>query len=75
MRQAAARSGGTVCMTLPVCYYEKGIPQQLNFQWGTDYKFPSLYPGRYRLILDFYEKGVSSEHGAAFSLAAEFTLE
>ncbi|MCI8738655.1 MAG: hypothetical protein HFG10_00890 [Oscillibacter sp.] len=77
MRQDPAWTGGEGCMTLPTCYYEKDIPQRLHFQWSTDYRFPfaSLYPGRYRLILDFYKQDGSYSYGPDFSLAAEFTVK
>ena len=77
MRQDPAWTGGQGCMMLPTCYYEKDIPQRLYFQWSTDYRFPftSLYPGRYRLILDFYRQDGSYSYGPDFSLAAEFTVK
>lgn len=77
MRQDPAWTGGQGCMMLPTCYYEKDIPQRLYFQWSTDYRFPftSLYPGRYRLILDFYKQDGSYSYGPDFSLAAEFTVK
>lgn len=68
--------GGTVCGMLPTYLYETDVPQKLTFQWSSDYRFPftSLYPGHYRLILDFRE---DDENGGTqtFPLAAEFTLE
>ena len=75
--EGTATPGGEGCMTLPTCYYEKDIPQRLYFQWSTDYRFPFafLYPGRYRLILDFYKQDGSYSYGPDFSLAAEFTVK
>lgn len=69
MRQAK-RPGGEVCATLPSCYYEKDIPQRITLYWRDACPFDALAPGRYRLILNFYEDG-----GEAFSLAAEFLVE
>lgn len=56
---------------LPVRYYEPGIPQRFTIYWCDSRPFDALYPGQYRLILDFW----GEDAGTAFALAAEFTVK
>lgn len=64
------RPDDAVCAALETFYCEKDVPQRLTFYWCDAKPFDALQPGRYRLLLDFWDYG----GGAPFTLAAEFTV-
>ena len=65
------RPGDTVCAALESCSYEKDVPRRLTFYWSDTRPFDALRPGRYRLVLEFWDHGGESP----FALAAEFTVD
>lgn len=56
--------------------YEKDVPRELTFQWGSIYG--SLEPGHYRVVkwfFEFHEEETEQDKRAVdFALAAEFTI-